>query len=274
MKKKVIFFLIVVTQSLAIHCGYTQNLISNPSFEDSTGQQSLNGWITRDTSDVSFSQDVPINGGNWSLQLNANWGIGGNAFTNITGQTGTNVYQLNVWIKTGSLGPGALARVYLAFISQNQITSYKTISYGNTPNWTQYSLTDTLTIQPNDTIQVGFLGGYAQLLYPESYFDLVELKKNDTIVSNESIRTNFVDHIKIYPNPITNKFVIEINILQKQDVELKLLNMLGQLLFKEKLDNFIGYYRKEIELKKFTKGVLNFFVISNEGVFNKKIIIE
>lgn len=272
-----LFFLIAANLFL-FNTGKTQNLISNPSFEDSTGQPSLTGWIINDTVYSSFSQDTPVGGGNWSLQLLAGW-IGGLAETYITGQSGTNVYKLNVWLKTDSLGPGAIAYISLGTLYQNQFTPKKEVFYDNTPNWTQYSLTDTLTTQSDDTIVVRLYAGYVQIISPASYFDLVELKKNDfdtTLISEEKYAdANF--NIRVYPNPTTGKFNLEINALQKFNAEIEevlLLNINEQIIFTEKLNTTVNNFSKEIDLKDYAKGIYILRIITTNDVINKKLIVE
>ncbi len=156
-----------------------QNLIQNPSFEDSTGQQSLEGWIISDSALTSFFQNTPPNGGGWSLELEAGSTQGptaleGFAETYITGQTGTNIYQLTVWMKSLTDWPGGIS---FGVLSQNQLLQKKEI-IDTATTWTQYALIDTLITQVNDTILIhlsaGSLGPFGS--QNSILFDLIVFK--------------------------------------------------------------------------------------------------
>ncbi|MBW8051597.1 MAG: T9SS type A sorting domain-containing protein [Cytophagales bacterium] len=80
--------------------------------------------------------------------------------------------------------------------------------------------------------------------------------------------------LKIYPNPNTGKFNIVMNITQAENLELKIVNNLGQVLFRENLKQFKGIYEKQLDLNKYPAGIYNLQLISKKGVINKQIIIE
>ncbi|MBW8051212.1 MAG: T9SS type A sorting domain-containing protein [Cytophagales bacterium] len=86
--------------------------------------------------------------------------------------------------------------------------------------------------------------------------------------------------LKIYPNPNTGKFNIVMNITparpaggQAENLELKIVNNLGQVLFREELKQFKGIYEKQLDLNKYPVGIYNLQLISKKGVINKQIII-
>jgi len=190
--KKILFIiggcLLIV---LSIFTCQAQNLISNPSFEIS-GQLSCISWyeqcgreltflcdtIFPDTvCGAQFYQDAPVGGGNWSLEI---IGTGNNppsyAETYITGQSGTHIYELSIWMKDSGDAFGAAS---INIISQGQLSSGKSVS-ADSVSWALFTLSDTLTLQPSDTIVV-FLSVVAPgPLMGSIFFDLVELKKNDS----------------------------------------------------------------------------------------------
>ncbi|MBL4753352.1 MAG: hypothetical protein JKY52_07140 [Flavobacteriales bacterium] len=158
-----------------------QNLITNPSFEDNEGKESISGWILKGNVDpILFAQDAPVGGGTTALRLAANW-FADHAETYVTGQAGTNAYQFSVWAKTDSIGPAPGAKITLGVYSQNIYTSIKEIHYSKSTSWTQYLSTDTIMTLPSDTIAIRFYPGYSQfpLLNISTFYDLVELKKMD-----------------------------------------------------------------------------------------------
>jgi len=149
-----------------------QNVIKNPSFESNgqpyyefwyRGSQSLNDSaylaLAESQSIIYYSQDVPPRGGNWSLKLDA-WPVDHIIETYITGQQGTNIYQLTVWMKNAQFFPNAnnskydSGSIYLGLKLNNETIIEKSIQDTLTI-WTKYTLIDTLTTNTIDTIVVG-----------------------------------------------------------------------------------------------------------------------
>ncbi|MBW8050985.1 MAG: hypothetical protein FVQ77_11740 [Cytophagales bacterium] len=160
-----------------------QNLIINESFE-CNGKPVTVGWdgyVLDDSTDIV--QDAPPNGGIWSFWLGATWIPWGEwAETYITGQSGTNIYQLEAWMKSetgwkGSLTIGVLEQKGQFFPSQ--LTQEKEIFDKPISNiWAKYTLTDTISTQPTDTIVVRISAGGCQNCYDmKTYFDLIKLIK-------------------------------------------------------------------------------------------------
>jgi len=96
----------------------------------------------------------------------------------------------------------------------------------------------------------------------------------DTItgINFESSISNY--QLKVYPNPNRGEFTIEINLANGQDMELKIVNMLGEEVYFEKLKQFKGTYLKQIDLSTYSTGVYNLQLSSSEGIINKKLIVE
>ncbi|MFH1321438.1 MAG: T9SS type A sorting domain-containing protein [Bacteroidota bacterium] len=70
------------------------------------------------------------------------------------------------------------------------------------------------------------------------------------------------------------KFVIKREITNPGDLEIKLLNVIGQVIYEEGLSKFAGAYQKTIDVGKYAKGVYTLQLISDEGAINRKIIVE
>lgn len=86
---------------------------------------------------------------------------------------------------------------------------------------------------------------------------------------NESIEPVL---LTVYPNPVVNNFILELNVPKENDVIINLANITGELVYTDKLNQFIGTYKKQISLGEFAKGVYYLQVITNNKVINKKVI--
>jgi len=165
-----------------------KNLIQNPSFETKDGQADYSGWVNilwlaDSTYRPSLVGDVPPGGGSGALPLPPGITQGtiyeGYAETYITGQSGTNIYQLKGWMKnidwTGYISIGVLSQEP----QYTQFAPLKKYVSSNSANWTQYTLTDTITTQSNDTIVVRLSTDMTPIGFESQkvLFDLIELKK-------------------------------------------------------------------------------------------------
>ncbi len=97
---------------------------------------------------------------------------------------------------------------------------------------------------------------------------------NWDIVSTGIEDVNFIDYLRIFPNPNTGEFIIEMNITKATDLEIKLLNVIGQVIYTEKLNKYVGAYQKSIDVGEYAKGIYNLQLISGEGTVNRKIVVE
>ena len=132
-----------------------------------------------------------------------------------------------------------------------------------------------------DTITIGKLDTGAYTLYYNlsvdtnlAIFDtdtLLFVVQNPTDVFSTSVETTA---IKIYPNPNTDEFIIEMNILKVQDVEITLFNITGQVIYSENLKRFKGAYFKRINTKELSTGVYQLQIRTGYGEVNKKVVVE
>lgn len=98
------------------------------------------------------------------------------------------------------------------------------------------------------------------------YFDA---QCRPAIVSNISDKTDFF-HIKLYPNPNSGVFSIDIE-KQINNGEFEMRNILGQVIFKQKLKQGNNIIRAE----NFAKGIYNYSILNNKEIVKiGKIVTE
>jgi len=150
----------------------TTNLILNPSFEEN-GQPSLKHWYVQDSSKINFSRDTPVNGGEWSVYLHAEWyGPLPKApayFVPIS--TGKHILKFSIYGKSKTVTGSAFLLLKrdndLEIVDQNLITDRV---------WTKYSTTDTLNITEGDSLYILLYGGGTEVADGITYFDSVKLE--------------------------------------------------------------------------------------------------
>ena len=79
--------------------------------------------------------------------------------------------------------------------------------------------------------------------------------------------------LNIYPNPNTGEFVIKMNVTKSSDLQIKLFDVIGQVIYEEKLDKYVGNYQNTIDVSNHAKGVYTLQLITEKGTINKKIEI-
>ena len=83
-----------------------------------------------------------------------------------------------------------------------------------------------------------------------------------------------VDALSIYPNPSRSLFNIEFNLYIKQSLVVRLVNVIGEDVLKDKLVDFEGDYKRTIDLSSYSKGIYFLKIETKSGVINKKLILQ
>ena len=102
--------------------------------------------------------------------------------------------------------------------------------------------------------------------------DIFLVKLDNTNSINEGLLLS--GNIVIYPNPNTRLFTLTFTALQGNEAEIKVLNVLGETVYFEKISITQNEYFKEIELGKITTGIYFVQVKVGEKQVYKKLIIE
>ena len=59
-----------------------------------------------------------------------------------------------------------------------------------------------------------------------------------------------------------------------QDLKVRILNIVGEELINEDLQQFVGQYTKQIDLSNNAKGIYFLEIQTNDGIINKKLILQ
>ena len=83
-----------------------------------------------------------------------------------------------------------------------------------------------------------------------------------------------INNLNIYPNPSKDLFNLTFTSAVKQNLKIRIFNVLGEQLITENLQQFVGEYTKEIDLTNKAKGIYFLEIETDVGVTNKKIILQ
>jgi hypothetical protein len=83
-----------------------------------------------------------------------------------------------------------------------------------------------------------------------------------------------INNLDIYPNPSRDVFNISFNSDKLQDLAIRIINIVGAVVYSEDRKQFIGEYTKQISLDTYDKGIYLLEIETNTGVVNKKLILQ
>jgi hypothetical protein len=234
---------------------YGQNLISNWQFQYPNMQPRCDGWFNSCGEELTNHCDtnlhcyvglinqspslIPEN--IWSLKVKTGFPQEGFAETYVTGQSGTNIYELKFWMKATDWQGGAK----IGMNTQNQFVASKFL-IDTATFWKPFSLLDTLTTQSSDTITIRLTAGFGDFcLCPPVNFAFIELTKVGTI-SVENL-TKPCSISKAYPNPGNTLMTIEVPSNTYHNLTLEVYNAIGQRIAREQTNgNFFSIAKNDI----------------------------
>jgi plastocyanin len=92
--------------------------------------------------------------------------------------------------------------------------------------------------------------------------------------SNRIDGADAISNLDIYPNPSRDIFNVSFTSEDVQDLKVRILNLIGEEIINYNLEQFIGEYTKQIDLTNNAKGIYFLEIETNDGVVNKKLILQ
>ena len=83
-----------------------------------------------------------------------------------------------------------------------------------------------------------------------------------------------ITNLEVYPNPSRDIFNITFISNEKQDFEIRIINVIGENIFIESKQQFVGEYTKQISLSEYPKAIYFLEIETDDGVINKKLILQ
>ena len=83
-----------------------------------------------------------------------------------------------------------------------------------------------------------------------------------------------INNLDVYPNPSRDVFNVAFTSEDVQDLEVRVLNIVGEVVYTENLEQFVGEYTKSVDLNTNAKGIYFLEIETNNGVINKKLILQ
>ena len=80
--------------------------------------------------------------------------------------------------------------------------------------------------------------------------------------------------LSVYPNPSNDVFNIVFNNNTKQDIDLRIHNVLGEEIFNETLTDFSGDYNTAEDMTPYPNAIYILQLSTKDGMINKKLVLE
>jgi len=88
------------------------------------------------------------------------------------------------------------------------------------------------------------------------------------------LENSSLSNLDVYPNPSRDLFNISFTSEEAQGLSVKVVNMIGEEIYSEELNEFVGQYTKVIDMNTQPKGVYFLEITTSTGGINKKIVLQ
>ena len=99
-------------------------------------------------------------------------------------------------------------------------------------------------------------------------------KESENLIRIEDENSTTITNLEVYPNPSRDIFNISFTTQVKQELEIRIVNTLGEQVFIESKYQFIGKYTKQINLAEYPKSIYFLEIETDKGVINKNLILQ
>ena len=83
-----------------------------------------------------------------------------------------------------------------------------------------------------------------------------------------------INNLDVYPNPTDDIFNVSFVSEEIQTLSIRVLNIVGEVIYEESLEQFVGEYTKQISLGDYSKGMYFLEVIDDSGVIINKVLLD
>jgi hypothetical protein len=93
-----------------------------------------------------------------------------------------------------------------------------------------------------------------------------------SVIRSDELST--ISSLDVYPNPSRDIFNLSFTSETKQTIEVRVVNLLGEIIFTENLEDFEGEYTHSFNLEEYSKGIYLLELDTDNGIVNKKLILQ
>jgi hypothetical protein len=83
-----------------------------------------------------------------------------------------------------------------------------------------------------------------------------------------------IEKFTVYPNPTDGMLQVRFNSTSSQAIDVRIMNMLGQQLMGDSMNNFSGAFQKSYDLSSLSSGVYLFQIVTEKGSRTERVIVS
>jgi PKD repeat protein len=96
-----------------------------------------------------------------------------------------------------------------------------------------------------------------------------------TVIASVGLEEGLIGQsLNLYPNPNDGKFRVEFQVEGLKNVEIRVMSLLGEVLYSNKPGNVSGTYREEIDLSNNAAGVYILQILSEDGTVSRRVTVR
>jgi plastocyanin len=95
-----------------------------------------------------------------------------------------------------------------------------------------------------------------------------------TLIRVEDENSTAITSLEVYPNPSRDIFNVTFFSDEVQNLKIRIVNLLGEAVFVDEKEKFIGQYSKAFNLNTYSKGIYMLEIEMDDGVVNKKLVLQ
>ena len=131
--------------------------------------------------------------------------------------------------------------------------------------WNTFSNSSSIT--PNSNGYYWLIVTDANSCVSDTAYYLVDFLSTD-------VKDLTIDDLVIYPNPSRDIFNISFISESIQNIEIRVVNMIGENVFLQKLDQFVGKHTTQVDLSKYSKAAYFLEIENSKGTILKKLVLQ
>ena len=97
----------------------------------------------------------------------------------------------------------------------------------------------------------------------------------NVVINNTTLLSEIhLDELSVYPNPSHGEFNIDINSISRQNIDIQIHNLLGEVIYSESLKDIIGSHKQIIDLSQYANAMYILQINTDKGKLKRKLIVE
>jgi hypothetical protein len=117
-------------------------------------------------------------------------------------------------------------------------------------------------------------GTYDAEVYNTAFPECATTANTNTISNINEVDFPVFANASVYPNPNSGNFTLAFEMEKNEDVTIYVSNSIGQTVYEQKLTNFTGQFKSDLNLTEFGKGVYVVTLQTGNAKLNKKVVVQ